>query len=108
MKKKPRKITVDPIQLKERTAANHCLIQEVRAKGFNVIFEYDFEDEWFEDNNAIQTRCTIYKISKDKTRKISAGGSTYWNKETDAQNRKFARAVAFERAYVAFNKHIKV
>jgi hypothetical protein len=93
----------DPAALKVRTQVNQKIMQALKAKGFKIHFEYLLWDK----GNAQNTHCYISKDNKSGNKSISAKGSAVWNEEKDVQNRKYARAVAFERAYETYQKYIK-
>ena len=94
----------DPAALKVRTQANQRIMRALKAQGYKIRFEYLLWD----NGNAEVTHCFINKDSKDRWSTISISGSTAWNEEKDVQNRKYARAVAFERAYRTYQKYIKL
>jgi len=93
----------DPITLKVRTQVNQGIMQALEAKGFTVYFDYSIDI----NNNANLTICYLDKYSKDGNRHILIEGKSSWNEEKDVQNWKYARAVAFERAYETYQKYIK-
>ena len=95
----------DPAALKVRTQVNQKIMQALKAKGFKVRFDYGFLPE--KKGQVLQTNCSISKINKEQTTYFEFTGITYWNEEKDVQNRKYARAVAFERAYETYQKYIK-
>jgi len=99
----------DPITLKARTQVNQGIMQALKAKGFSIYFSYTYLDHYDEHHRLpIVTYCRIEKKSKGRyNNHIIIKGISYWNDKMDAQNMKYGRAVAFERAYETYQKYIK-